>query len=165
MARRRWIASASRRRFVPVFGLPRRGGEWIKDHPKMLHMRGIAPKLTRERGTDDVGRRPDLRKKERISLSAALQRDYLGRPSPGTLATIMAQRLGRRCTGSSGTAKRPMAALWTPRTPTSSTQCNFGETRLLQGRQEFDGSMCQVPRFNYFLSYHGNLVNRPKILC
>uniref|UniRef100_A0A0E0J1K8 Uncharacterized protein n=1 Tax=Oryza nivara TaxID=4536 RepID=A0A0E0J1K8_ORYNI len=42
---------------------------------------------------------------------------------------------------------------------------NFGETRLLQGRQEFDGSMCQVPRFNYFLSYHGNLVNRPKILC
>uniref|UniRef100_I1QZX1 Uncharacterized protein n=1 Tax=Oryza glaberrima TaxID=4538 RepID=I1QZX1_ORYGL len=123
MARRRWIASASRRRFVPVFGLPRRGGEWIKDHPRMLHMRGIAPKLTRERGTDDVGRRPDLRKKERISLSAALQRDYLGRPSPGTLATIMAQRLGRRCTGSSGTAKRPMAALWTPRTPTSSTQC------------------------------------------
>uniref|UniRef100_A0A0D3GQT7 Uncharacterized protein n=1 Tax=Oryza barthii TaxID=65489 RepID=A0A0D3GQT7_9ORYZ len=61
----------------------------------MLHMRGIAPKLTRERGTDDVGRWPDLRKKERISFSADLQRDSLGRPSPGTLATLMAQRLGR----------------------------------------------------------------------
>uniref|UniRef100_A0A0D3GGI8 Uncharacterized protein n=1 Tax=Oryza barthii TaxID=65489 RepID=A0A0D3GGI8_9ORYZ len=39
---------------------------------------------------------------------------------------------------------------------------NFGETRLLQSGQGFDGSMCQVPRFNYFLSFHGNLV---KLLC
>uniref|UniRef100_A0A0E0A9I5 Uncharacterized protein n=1 Tax=Oryza glumipatula TaxID=40148 RepID=A0A0E0A9I5_9ORYZ len=38
----------------------------------------------------------------------------------------------------------------------------FWETRLLQSGQGFDGSMCQVPRFNYFLSYHGNLV---KLLC
>uniref|UniRef100_A0A0E0HQV2 Uncharacterized protein n=1 Tax=Oryza nivara TaxID=4536 RepID=A0A0E0HQV2_ORYNI len=39
---------------------------------------------------------------------------------------------------------------------------NFGETRLLQSGQGFDGSMCQVSRFNYFLSYHSNLV---KLLC
>jgi hypothetical protein len=37
----------------------------------MLHMRGIAPKLTRERGIDDDGRRPDLGKKSSISSTAA----------------------------------------------------------------------------------------------
>uniref|UniRef100_A0A0D3GGX5 Uncharacterized protein n=1 Tax=Oryza barthii TaxID=65489 RepID=A0A0D3GGX5_9ORYZ len=42
---------------------------------------------------------------------------------------------------------------------------NFGETRLLQGGQGFDGSICKVPRFNYVLSYHGNLVKMPKLLC
>jgi hypothetical protein len=108
---------------LPDSGLPRREVERLNDNLRMLHERGTAPKLTRERGTDDVGRRPDLRKKERISLLAALQRDSLRRPYPRTLATLMAQRLGRRCTGSSGTAKRPTAALWTPRTPTSSTEC------------------------------------------
>uniref|UniRef100_A0A0E0A9W0 Uncharacterized protein n=1 Tax=Oryza glumipatula TaxID=40148 RepID=A0A0E0A9W0_9ORYZ len=41
---------------------------------------------------------------------------------------------------------------------------NFGETRLLQGGQGFDDSICKVPRFNYVLSYHGNLVKMPKLL-
>nr|BAC99463.1 hypothetical protein [Oryza sativa Japonica Group]BAC99733.1 hypothetical protein [Oryza sativa Japonica Group] len=81
---------------LPDSGLPRREVERLNDNLRMLHERGTAPKLTRERGTDDVGRRPDLRKKERISLLAALQRDSLRRPYPRTLATLMAQRLGRR---------------------------------------------------------------------
>jgi hypothetical protein len=61
-----------RRRLLPVFGLLRRGGKWIKDYLRVLHKRGIAPKLTRERVIDDDSQRPDLKKKGSISRFRAL---------------------------------------------------------------------------------------------
>lgn len=85
-------------------------------------MRGICFELTGEEGIDDGGDWPELRKKVRISLSAALQRDSLGWPPPGTLEKMMVQRFALRWTRSTGTAAQRAAALWTPRTPTSSTQ-------------------------------------------
>uniref|UniRef100_A0A0E0EA84 Uncharacterized protein n=1 Tax=Oryza meridionalis TaxID=40149 RepID=A0A0E0EA84_9ORYZ len=49
-----------------------RGGKWIKDYLRVLHKRGIAPKLTRERVIDDDSQRPDLKKKGSISRFRAL---------------------------------------------------------------------------------------------
>uniref|UniRef100_A0A0E0RGA0 Uncharacterized protein n=1 Tax=Oryza rufipogon TaxID=4529 RepID=A0A0E0RGA0_ORYRU len=92
--------------------------------------------------------------------------DYSRLCAPGTLKTLVARGLGQRRLQSTGTAKWPTAALWTSRAASSLAQGvqpalngkfetwidqNFGETRLLQGGQGFDGSMFQVPRLDYFL--------------
>uniref|UniRef100_A0A0E0RGR3 Uncharacterized protein n=1 Tax=Oryza rufipogon TaxID=4529 RepID=A0A0E0RGR3_ORYRU len=158
---------------LPDSGLPRREVERLKDNLRMLQERGTAPKLTRERGTDDVGRRPDLRKKERISLSAALHRNFPLAFSwnPGDAHGAAARSEMHRIIGNGeatdgGTldiedadeldAMCSIHEKGEPRTE------NFGKTRLLQGGQGFDGSMCQVPRFNYICFYQGNFVSLTK---
>uniref|UniRef100_A0A0E0NX63 Uncharacterized protein n=1 Tax=Oryza rufipogon TaxID=4529 RepID=A0A0E0NX63_ORYRU len=82
----------------------------------MLHMRGIAPKLTRQRGIDDDGQRPDLGKKSSISSTAADLGDV-----GGAMAWSAEARVDWK-------AKWPTAALWTPR----------AASRLAQGVKRHD---------------------------
>uniref|UniRef100_A0A0E0EK92 Uncharacterized protein n=1 Tax=Oryza meridionalis TaxID=40149 RepID=A0A0E0EK92_9ORYZ len=120
MSRQRRKTAGLRPRLPPVVGLPRRGREWIKDNLRMLHMRGIAPKLTRKRGFDGEDRRPDLRRSP-ISKTAAPWIDSFGQEPHRTMATMMAQQLGRKRMESMGTTRWPTAVLWTPGTASSAT--------------------------------------------
>uniref|UniRef100_A0A0E0NX34 Uncharacterized protein n=1 Tax=Oryza rufipogon TaxID=4529 RepID=A0A0E0NX34_ORYRU len=175
----------------------------------MILVQGIALGLTVVTGIDGDGRRLDLEKFEGISPMTASWLDSSRLRAPRSLKTLVARGLGQCRLESTGTAKWPTAALWTPRAASSLAQGvqpapngkhktwidqvvevnrvamvddglavmrmthgshnslvphNFGETRLLQGGQGFDGSMCQVPRLDHFLIYHGSLVKLTKWL-
>uniref|UniRef100_A0A0D9Y7S9 Uncharacterized protein n=1 Tax=Oryza glumipatula TaxID=40148 RepID=A0A0D9Y7S9_9ORYZ len=120
----RWQRTAGRRRrLLLAFGLSKGGGKRFKDHLRMLHVRGIVPKLTREQGIEGMSRRSDLRKKGLISSMAVPRIDSSGRPPSGMPAMLLAQWLGQQWLESTGMAKRRTAAPWTPRTPTSASSC------------------------------------------
>uniref|UniRef100_A0A0D3GFB3 Uncharacterized protein n=1 Tax=Oryza barthii TaxID=65489 RepID=A0A0D3GFB3_9ORYZ len=122
MLRRRQRTAGRRRRLLLAFGLSKEGGRQLKNYLRMLHVRGIAPKLTRERVIDDDDRRLYLKKKGLISLITMPQFNSFDGLAIGILAKTVAQWLGQQRLESTVTAKWPTAALWTPRTPMSSTQ-------------------------------------------
>uniref|UniRef100_A0A0E0BRM7 Uncharacterized protein n=1 Tax=Oryza glumipatula TaxID=40148 RepID=A0A0E0BRM7_9ORYZ len=111
-----------RRRLPPVFGLPGREGEWIRDALGMLLVQGIALGLTVVTGIDGDGWRLVLEKIEGISPMTASWLDYSRLCAPGTLNTLVARGLGQRRLQSTGTAKWPTAALWTSRAASSLAQ-------------------------------------------
>ena len=123
MLQRRQRTAGRQRRLLLAFGLSKWGRKRFKDHMRMLHVWGIAPKLTRERGIEGMSRRPDLRKKGSISSTAVPRIDSSGRPPSRMPAMLLAQWLGQRWLESTGTAKRRTAAPWTLRTPTSASSC------------------------------------------